>query len=78
MSDIQYRLSVIVPCAAGDSSWRGLLSDLQVLPKESEILIISPDSEPIQDVEYWKGQLVPNVRWIQNADGRATCQNRGA
>ena len=73
-----HQLSVIVPCAAGDSSWRGLLSDLQVLPKDSEILLISPNPEPIEDVNYWRGQLVPNIRWIQNTDGRASCQNRGA
>lgn len=78
MSEIQYRLSVIVPCAATDSSWRGLLSDLQALPKDSEILLISPDPEPVQDVEYWRGQLVPQLRWIQSPDGRAACQNRGA
>ena len=73
-----HQLSVIVPCAPGDSSWKGLLSDLQVLPKDSEILLISPNAEPVEDVNYWRGQLVPNIRWIQNSNGRAACQNRGA
>lgn len=72
-------LSVIVPIAEGDSSWKTLLPDLTALKEEDELILSSKTS--LQDDlqgEAEKNGLVCKYFWVPSAMGRAKQLNPGA
>jgi GT2 family glycosyltransferase len=77
MSDA-LKLSVIVPLAAGEKTWAGLLSDLRALPSDCEVLLVGVESEPKAELDFWRSQFLAPIRWIQSSPGRAVQQNFGA
>ncbi|MGE3535702.1 MAG: glycosyltransferase family 2 protein [Parachlamydiales bacterium] len=64
-------LSIIIPIGATESEWPILLSDLELLPQESEIIIVVPDGCPFP-------QAKAGLRFVQSPPGRAKQMNTGA
>ncbi|CAN5756320.1 hypothetical protein BH23GEM5_BH23GEM5_04390 [soil metagenome] len=65
-------LAVVVPIGSGDSAWRSLLPDLQVLPPEAEVVFVG--TEPLATPPWTR----PNWSWLQAPSGRAKQMNVGA
>lgn len=68
------RISIIIPIATGDESWRGLISDLKTIKNYSEIILCGP--EVIDFPKDW--QELPNVRFLRASGGRAKQMNVAA
>ncbi len=68
------QLSIIIPVASGDLSWRALLPDLEPLKSNSEILFAS--TEELEMPQAWQG--IPNVRVLHSKSGRAKQMNHAA
>lgn len=67
------QLSIIIPVAPGDTTWRELLPDLQpVLQEGGEVLLVSPEPPPDRAAN------TQAVKWIVSASGRAQQMNAGA
>lgn len=71
-------ISVIVPVAKEDETWRQLLPDLSVLAKDDEVIIVSSDVPP----EHYHGDpalrsLTCSVHCIKSENGRAKQLNAG-
>lgn len=75
MSQDEINFSVIIPVANGENAWRDLLTDLEFLAPEDEILIVSPDSAP-RDFSIYQNLF--NIKWINTELGRARQLNMGA
>ena len=72
-------LSVIVPVAEGDDSWKSLVSGLDSLTKDDELILCSKKSLKEQLIlEAQKSGLVCGVHWAPSAIGRARQLNTGA
>lgn len=68
-------LSVIIPIAPNDESWRSLLPDLFFLTEKDEIIMVSPNSRPVNLGDF---NLKANIFWINSDLGRAIQLNIGA
>ena len=68
-------LSVIIPIAPNDESWRRLLPDLFFLSEQDEIIMVSPNSRPANLGEF---NLKANIFWVNSDVGRAVQLNMGA
>lgn len=66
------RLSVVIPVALNDLSWRQLLNDLSAFEHALEIILVAC-SPPPTDIK-----LASNVVWIQAQQGRPQQLNAGA
>lgn len=69
-------LSVIIPLAPDETQLGALLDDLQVLPAESEIIVVSCCEG--QEMMIKDSLLKGRVKWVTSAQGRAIQQNTGA
>jgi len=74
MSKLQ-DVSVVVPVGPKETAWRRLLSDLAMLPCESEIILVGTQNEP---VELRTIKIPQMVRWVKTPKGRALQLNVGA
>ncbi len=70
------KLSVIIPVGFKEVELKYLLEDLKALPKNSEILLITPDLDHLSDINVEDSSLV--VRKIKSTSGRANSMNLGA
>jgi len=72
-------LSIIVPVAAGDSSWINLLLGLDTLSPQTEI-IFSSSAPPAKAYQEKLKQFCENrpVHWIHSSPGRGKQLNNGA
>lgn len=71
-------LAVIIPVAPGDTTWADLVTDLNHLPQESEILLVGSEAPP----EFLRHVLIDlaasrNTRWLQAPKGRGQQLNAG-
>ncbi len=69
-------LSVIVPVAPGDTTWRQLLPDLGALRMGAEVIVVQADHQEISAPHGWPAHLV--LRLYRAPAGRARQQNVGA
>lgn len=65
-------ISVIIPLAPNEDKWQDLVSQLDVLPKGSEIILVVGIGEKIDVSDF------ENVRFIEGRSGRAGRMNSGA
>lgn len=65
-------LSIVIPVAPNDQSWRYLLLDLAAFGQELEIILAACQSQ----ADDFK--MPDNVRWLQSNQGRAQQLNAGA
>lgn len=72
-------VSVIIPIGPKETAWHGLLSDLSLLPAESEIVIVATheQSSELRPILERVG-IRQNVRWLKARVGRAQQLNAGA
>ena len=70
-------LSIIIPVGQGETSWQGLLSDLQSLDANAEVLLLGVAAKPA-DFDDILGGSECRCRWIQSERGRARQMNLGA
>ena len=75
MSTLQ-KLSIIIPFAPKDNSWQPLLSDLNDLPKNTEIILVAANKESKLAAQSFKASSAFTV--IDSAMGRASQMNAGA
>lgn len=72
-------MSVVIPVAVGDESWKDLLSDLNALCEDDEIILSSPTSLSDELVLIAKQNHVKcPYRWTLSRPGRAQQLNTGA
>lgn len=73
-------VSVIVPIASWDKSWRNLLSDLQALPYGTEIIFsVSEKDQSFYDLPDSVNNLPDKrIKWVRSKSGRSNCLNTGA
>lgn len=72
-------LSVIIPVAKGDQTWRSLLPDLVHLDLDDEIIFVAPEDRTSDlHAENQKHKRTVPCRWIISAMGRAKQLNLGA
>lgn len=64
-------VAVIIPVGPQESAWKSLLSDLETLPSEVEILLVGTAPKPSSFAE-------DRARWLQAPQGRARQLNFGA
>jgi hypothetical protein len=76
-SPVLPRLSIVVPIGPGETAWRDLLCDLQVLPVDVELLLVGVEVAP-SDLEMHAAALAGRLRWLSAERGRASQQNAGA
>lgn len=65
-------LSIIIPVAPQDKTWKVLLTELGLLGQEPEIIIVGSEAAPQET------SLASNVRWKISKPGRAIQMNTGA
>ncbi|MCH9697409.1 MAG: glycosyltransferase family 2 protein [Gammaproteobacteria bacterium] len=65
-------LSIIIPVATHDNTWKVLLNELELFGLEPEIIIVGSETAPQETV------LPSNVRWEISKPGRAIQMNTGA
>lgn len=70
-------LSIIIPVGLGETAWQDLLSDLQSLHANAEVLLLGVDAKPA-DFEDIRAASHCNCRWIQSERGRGRQMNCGA
>jgi len=72
-------LSVIIPVASGDESWKEIVSDLKLLPMKTEILFVSV-GVPKDAPTFMAKALATgcSVKWLTGPSGRAKLLNFGA
>src|SRR3990172_115288 len=72
-------LSVIIPVGPEEDAWKTLLSDLCVLPEETEIIFAATTGRPgdLQSVLIETG-FIRSVKWLNSPKGRAKQLNAGA
>ena len=75
MSTLQ-QLSIIIPFAPEDMTWKALLQDLQGLPDTAEIILVAGNESSRQ--EALNSPLPANVSVISSHTGRACQLNAGA
>lgn len=71
-------LSIVIPLAPGEQSWRQLLGDLHVLTQVSEIILVYPESAAAQLRASGAFAHDPRVQWVSSEAGRAVQLNTGA
>lgn len=73
------RISVVIPVAEGDASWRALLPDLAELTVDDEI-ILSSESSLAEEMRVLADSvgLKPAMHWVPSCQGRARQMNKGA
>lgn len=76
-SQVQPRLSIVIPLGPGEIAWRSLLSDLQTLPVDVELLLVGVDAAPAE-LDARAGALAGRLRWLCAPRGRAVQQNAAA
>lgn len=70
--------SIVIPVAAGETSWRDLLPDLAVLSSGAEIFLVGTEPAPSQlEPTVGAARVACPVRWIVAPAGRAAQMNRG-
>ena len=72
-------LSVIIPLAPRETAWHNLLSDLERLPFECEIILSAAvDRSSLENQLLDRLSATHAVRWIVGPQGRAVQMNAGA
>lgn len=72
-------ISVIIPVAEGDESWKELLPDLKALAADDEIILCSKKSIRDQlSLEAGRNGLICGVHWAPSNIGRGMQLNTGA
>lgn len=73
-------LSVIVPVAENDESWRELIQDLKALDSKDEVIFISYTKEKrLEAIQLSKqSHLRCQIQWLRSPKGRAKQMNFGA
>jgi hypothetical protein len=69
MSDFFNRLSVIIPFTSEDLLWKDLLQDLIPLGKESEIILVGPDTPDIEILNKATQNMITPVRYVYSPKG---------
>lgn len=75
MSALQ-QMSIIIPFAPGDMAWKELLSDLNMLPKQAEIILVASSENSMLEANSFA--LPVNANVIVSAKGRGRQMNAGA
>jgi Glycosyl transferase family 2 len=68
-------LSIIVPLAPGETTWRELLSDLTVLPAGAQVIIVRASGVPLSLPQWTTGA---DLVQYESPPGRARQMNLGA
>lgn len=70
---------MIVPVGPGERLWKALLNDLYTLPREAEVIIVSPEPFSKEELKEYQDKLLAKVRYIHIKEGsRASHLNEGA
>ena len=72
-------LSVIIPVGPEEDAWKTLLTDLSVLPEDTEVILAATTESPgdLKSVLRAAG-FTRNVKWLKSPKGRAKQLNAGA
>src|SRR3989304_9663768 len=72
-------LSVIIPVGPEEDAWKPLLTDLSVLPEDTEVILAATTERPgdLKSVLRAAG-FTRNVKWLKSPKGRAKQLNAGA
>jgi hypothetical protein len=79
VSDLLADVSVIIPLAHREGSWRALVGDLAPISHDAEVLLVATEPNP-GDLERLTSEcgLCARLVWVESSPGRARQMNLGA
>ena len=79
MSDLLGDVSVVIPLAPGETSWRALLGDLAPIARDAQVLLVATEPSPADPERVASAcGLRARVVWLESSPGRARQMNLGA